>query len=130
MYTHLMKLSLLNPLLLLGIGMTLSPLSASDETSPAMEETIRQLVSLHHAAEDLVAQNKFREAAAVYTDIILLEPDDEVAYTNLGSVYLVLGDFTRARESYELALSISPDNDAATAGLISIRDPDRPKSAD
>jgi len=122
-----MKLSLLGGILLARLCAAVSLVSAGEGLSGIPEDKLRELESLHHTAEDMVAQNKFREALDVYTDIILLEPDDEVAYTHMGNAYLILGDFDRAKKSYEMALNINPDDNAAAAGLSRIKDPDRPR---
>jgi tetratricopeptide (TPR) repeat protein len=83
-----------------------------------------KLEKMHSDAEKLVIQNKFREAIRAYTDIILYEPDDEVAYTNMGHAYMILGDYKRARDAFQNALTINPDNDVAYLGLQKIIDPD------
>src|SRR3989338_7958249 len=83
MYNRGMKLSLLGGILLARLCAAVSLVSAGEGLSGIPEDKLRELESLHHTAEDMVAQNKFREALDVYTDIILLEPDDEVAYTHM-----------------------------------------------
>ncbi len=87
-------------------------------------EKMEQLVNLHKKAEILIEQNKFREAVDVYSEIILVEPDDEAAYTNLGHAYMILGDFERAEDAFKNALHINPDNETALLGLQKISDPD------
>ena len=87
-------------------------------------EKVEQLVRLHKRAEILIEQNRFREAIDVYSEIILVEPDDEAAYTNLGHAYMILGDFERAKDAFQNALHINPDNETALLGLQKISDPD------
>lgn len=122
MYNERMKRSLWLSTVLVLLGLV--PCAAA-----VTDDRIKELEGLHRAAESLIVENRFREAIDLYTDIILLEPDDEVAYTNLGNAYLVLGDMGRARRSYEAALNINPDDAAAASGLARILDPDRPAAS-
>lgn len=90
-------------------------------TSP---EKLADLNQLHEEAERLIVENKFREAINIYSEILLTEPDDEVAYTNTGHAYMVLGDFGRAKDAFQNALHINPENQTALLGLQKIADPD------
>ena len=90
-------------------------------TSP---EKMAQLTRLHEEAEVLVAEDKYREVVDVYLEIILVEPDDEAAYANLGHAYMILGDFARAKDAFKNALHINPENEIALLGLQKISDPD------
>lgn len=85
---------------------------------------IRNLEVMHWRAQQLVAAGNLREAVALYWDIILSEPDDDAAYTNLGQLYLVLGDTDRAKDAFGNALHINPENEAAQAGILKITHPD------
>ena len=88
------------------------------------QEDINQIENLHERAQDLMAQHNFRDAINVYSEILLTEPDDDAAYTNMGQAYMVLGDFKRAKDAFQNALDISPDNEIAAFGLRKIADPD------
>ena len=66
----------------------------------------------------------FRSAIRIYSDILLLEPDDETAYTQMGQAYLVLGDIGRAHSAFRNALYINPENAIAALGIQKIMDPD------
>ena len=87
-------------------------------------QTREQISVLHKQADALVIQNKFHQAIETYLEIILLEPDDDLAYTNMGQAYLILGDTDHAKRSFIQALNIDPDNDRAYSGLQKIADPD------
>ncbi len=87
-------------------------------------ENIRQIKSLHRRAENLILKNNFRNAVKVYSDIILLEPDDDLAYSRMGQSYMILGDFGRAENAFLNALDINPENEEALQGLQKMRDPD------
>ncbi len=109
-----------------------SPASGNlDDQTPATsltrpsQDTILKLGQMHEEAENAVALNDFTLAAKIYTDILLIEPDDETAYTALGNIYMVTGNFKRAEDAYFNALHINPDNEIARTGLEKIRDPER-----
>jgi Flp pilus assembly protein TadD len=85
---------------------------------------ILTLETMHGDAEKLVIEGRFREAVRVYSDIILVEPDDETAYANMGHAYMILGDYGRARQAFMNALHINPDNQVAYLGMQKIIDPD------
>lgn len=90
----------------------------------ATRAEIRDLEILHLRAQRLIDAGNFRQAVAIYWDIILLEPDDDAAYTNLGQLYLLLGDSGRAKDAFQNALHINPENEAAQAGFFKITRPD------
>lgn len=87
-------------------------------------EDMNQIANLHERAEGLIAQHKFRDAINVYSEIVLTEPDDEDAYADMGQAYMVLGDFKRAKDAFQNALHINPENEIASLGLGKIVDPD------
>lgn len=87
-------------------------------------QTREQISVLHKQADALVIQNKFHQAIQTYLEITLLEPDDDLAYTNMGQAYLILGDTDHAKRSFIQALNIDPNNDRAYSGLQKIADPD------
>ena len=108
----------------------LIPLDAAESTqknfTSIRQEDMDQIENLHERAQELVTQRNFREAINIYSEILLTEPDDDGAYTNMGQAYMVLGDFERAKDAFQNALDINPDNDIATFGLRKIADPDFP----
>ncbi len=57
------------------------------------------------------------EIAPFYENKILQNPDDDVAYANLGYAYLILGDTLKAQSAFKNALSINPYNQIAMNGL-------------
>jgi tetratricopeptide (TPR) repeat protein len=88
------------------------------------ESTITRLELLHSEAAKRMEEGKPREAVDLYIEILLIEPDDDAAYTNMGQAYLMLGDTGRAQEAFLNALNIDPDNEVALAGLKNVADPD------
>ncbi|OGW83810.1 MAG: hypothetical protein A3C47_01060 [Omnitrophica bacterium RIFCSPHIGHO2_02_FULL_51_18] len=89
------------------------------------DASISQIDALHTKAEGQIVENDFRGAVRTYEDILLVEPDDEAAYTNLGRIYMILGDTQKAAECFQNALHINPDNEGALFGIEKIRDPDK-----
>ena len=87
-------------------------------------ERVAELESMHQQAIDSLLKNDFQGAIRTYSDILLLEPDDEIAYTGLGQIYLLLGQYKKAHEAFENALEINPDNQVAILGIQRIMDPD------
>lgn len=88
------------------------------------DSTMQALERLHERAESQVVENDFEGAIKTYGDILLLEPDDEMAYAGMGTCYLLLGQYRNAHDAYKYALSINPDNETAILGLQKILDPD------
>lgn len=88
------------------------------------ETRLREIDELHKEADRLVIQNKLHQALEIYLEIIFLEPDDDVAYANMGQAYLVLGNHDRAKRAFIQCLNINPSNDTAYFGLKKIADPD------
>ncbi len=121
------------PLLLI---FALCPFSAKSHAEEAVStsfttttfDNLSQLEALHQEATELVLINDFTGAVKVYSEIILLEPDDETAYTEMGNTYMILGNFERAESCFLNALDINPENEDAQLGLQKIRDPDSPTS--
>ena len=103
---------------------------AQPSFTTTLPEKVDQIASLHEKAEHLIVENKFREAVEVYSEILLIEPDDEAAYTNLGHAYMILGDFGRAKDAFQNALHINPENQGALLGLQKIVDPDSTLNSD
>lgn len=103
--------------------------AAAQDTPPrsfvsASDESIDRIDALHRQAEDLILQNDFSGAVGVLDEILLLEPDDEVAYAQMGHCYMILGNFARAEQAFENALHINPENETALLGIQKIKDPD------
>lgn len=87
-------------------------------------EKVAELEAMHQQAMDSLLKNDFQAAIRVYSDILLLEPDDETAYTGLGQIYMIQGHFEKAHEVFESALQINPYNEVALLGIQRIMDPD------
>jgi len=60
-------------------------------------------------------------------DILLMEPDDETAYTGLARSIWCRGRYKMANEAFQNALNINGNNEVALAGIRKIMDPDGSK---
>lgn len=98
-------------------------LSSSPMTTIS-DQHIAKLDTMHAHAEDQIIESDFNGAVRTYSDILLIEPDDETAYTGLGQVYMIMGQYDKAKDAYLNALHINPDNETAVRGLQKITDPD------
>ena len=87
-------------------------------------EKVAELESMHQQAIDFLIQNDFQGAVRTYSDILLMEPDDETAYTGLGQIYMVQGRYKQANNAFQNALNINGHNQVALAGIRKIMDPD------
>ncbi len=87
-------------------------------------EKVAELESMHQQAIDFLIMNDFQGAVRTYSDILLMEPDDETAYTGLGQIYMVQGRYKQANNAFQNALNINGDNQVALAGIRKIMDPD------
>ncbi|MBI3252655.1 MAG: tetratricopeptide repeat protein [Candidatus Omnitrophica bacterium] len=65
---------------------------------------------LQDKALELVAQKKYREAARVYEEIVLSQPDDDETYLILGHTDLLAGDYEKAENAFYNAVHIDPEN--------------------
>jgi tetratricopeptide (TPR) repeat protein len=92
----------------------------NQETKQETKQKIGRLAQeanadLHHQKPDL--------AAAAYRKILLLDPENIEAHSNLGLAYYIQRDFTRAGEQFEIVLRARPDlwETTALCGLSEIQ---------
>ncbi len=74
------------------------------------------------------AENAFKNAVHIdpanvdeitpfYQNIIMQNPNDDMAYNNLGYACLILGDYVKARDAFMQCLELNPENAAARDGM-------------
>ena len=68
------------------------------------------VAELHEQALKLVTEKKLKEAAKLYEEIILVDPDNDEAYLLLGHTSLMGGDYQKAENAFASAIQIDPDN--------------------
>lgn len=102
----------------------LAPAAVAAATFTSSDERVGSLEELHSQADRLIVAEDYRGVVKVYQEILLVEPDDEVAYTNMGHAFMLLGDYPAAANAFKNALHINPENEVARAGLVKIQDPD------
>lgn len=110
--------------LILGCASPIGACAEAPSMTSLSREKIVQLETMHQQATDSLLKNDFSDAIRIYSDILLMEPDDEVAYTNLGQIHMILGQQKRAHEAFKNALDINPNNETAIVGIQKILDPD------
>ncbi len=66
--------------------------------------------ALHEKALKLVSERRLPEAAIVYEEILLADPEDDQAYLILGHVRLLSGAYDRAEEAFLNAVHIDEAN--------------------
>ncbi|GIW10489.1 MAG: hypothetical protein KatS3mg061_1546 [Dehalococcoidia bacterium] len=72
-------------------------------------------------AVQLAMQQKWDEAIAVNKAIVDVFPDDVEAYNRLGKAYLETGRLAEAREAYQKALTLDPNNAIARRNLTRLQ---------
>lgn len=103
---------------------------SSDTTEPQRNfrstnfAVIEELDRLHEEARRFEEETRVDEAINTYEEIILIEPDDDAAYANLGRLYMATGNYERAENAFLNALHINDANELALTGLTKIHDPD------
>ena len=81
------------------------------------EEQARLQRQMTKQAIDLAMQNRWREAIAVNQSILDVIPTDVDTFNRMGKAYMELGDFTKAKEAYNKALALSPENAIARKNI-------------
>lgn len=120
-----------NPVAEDNLGIALLQQGRTQEALPhfyrATELNPDDPISAANVATDLLAHGQTREAIAKYEAALsraalvpMLLPN---IHSNLGSAYLSVGDLTRARDHYAVALALNPDDQRARAGLIRVGQP-------
>lgn len=99
------------------LGLLVCQNALSEDPVPALEK-------MHRRAEEQLLINDFETALKIYDEIILLEPDDDIAYAAMGRIYLIQGQLKKAYDAFRNALDIDPDNEVAIAGIKAVMDPD------
>jgi len=66
----------------------------------------------------LLEETNYRSAArALYNQAVTHHPNNPLGHVNFGNLLLYAGDYTEAREQYETAVTLDPDNMHAHRGL-------------
>ena len=54
-------------------------------------------------------QNNHKIAESLYNEILKIDPNHLTSHSNLGALFLSLGEFQKAKECYEKAIEINPN---------------------
>jgi tetratricopeptide (TPR) repeat protein len=87
---------------------------------PASEDTELKIKKLLFEVEELIKENKLKEAEEKYIEIISLDPKNLPAYEGLGNLYLEEKNYDYARETFKHILKLKTDDVDAhiSLGLI------------
>lgn len=77
-----------------------------------LEQKESTLKDAHERALELVSQNRLAEAAQLYEEILLQDPDDDEAYMILGHTSILMGRYEPAERAFANAVHIDPANAA------------------
>jgi tetratricopeptide (TPR) repeat protein len=86
----------------------------------ANEEKARLLRQMSQEAIALAMQGRWKEALTINENIIESIPDDVDAYNRLGKAYFELNEFDKAKEAYNKALEIAPNNTIAKKNIVKL----------
>ena len=81
------------------------------------DEKARLKRQMTKEAIDLAMQGQWREAISVNKAIIENVPVDVEAYNRLGKAYMEMGEYDQAKEAYNSALELDPDNTISKKNL-------------
>ncbi len=74
-----------------------------------------ELVSLKlEKASENFNENRLTEAMILCREVILLEPDNALAYKRMGSIHFAQGNFEQARDLWRQALALEPEDEELT----------------
>ncbi len=65
---------------------------------------------MHETALDFVAKDKLEEAAKLYEEMVLADPNNDEAYLLMGHCYLLSGEYEKAESAFHNAAHINPEN--------------------
>jgi tetratricopeptide (TPR) repeat protein len=100
-----------------------NPPPAQESKHENKQETKQEIGRLAQEANADLHSQRPDLAAAAYRKILLLDPENIEAHSNLGLAYYIQGDFTRAGEQFETVLHVRPDlwETTALCGLSEIQ---------
>lgn len=92
---------------------------AKEHLSKALTFNPRLVRARVQMASALRAEGNFSDSLSQLTAAARIEPDSYAVYENLGRLHLIRKDFGSAREAYEKAVSLKPENEMeARLGLV------------
>ena len=91
-------------------GLIQKRITVVKELGAAPGEPSAEAVALHERALEMVSEDRLKEAAALYEEIVLRDPEDDEAYLIMGHVYLMSGQYAKAEDAFRNAAHIDPEN--------------------
>lgn len=69
-----------------------------------------EFAALHERALAFVGEGRLAEAAKLYEEIVIKNPEDDEAYLIMGHVYLMSGQYAKAEDAFRNSVHIDPRN--------------------
>ena len=91
--------------------------SAQHFNPQSLTNKAHQRTKALHAANELMAHEKFAEAAKHYAALLEQQPDDYVVLSNMGAALVKLGDIKNAKVILEYAVELNPRDGNARLNL-------------
>jgi len=110
----------------IGLGTVLAELGRLQEAEVVLRDAVRRLPDVAEAQSNLGAvlaqQGKLREAEPYLRAALSSAPNSPQTYGNLGALLAQLGRFEEAARHFEWTLTLDPENRAARANLLRLRE--------
>jgi|GEM_PF-7023113 len=105
-----------------GGGGTALPATGQQTTTAATDAVFagvdrNDVSALMRRGKELYDQNRFDDAVTVYKEVIRLKPDNQAAYSNLGSSYFRLQKLDEALQAFRQAVQLNPNDAEARQNL-------------
>lgn len=101
--------------LVLGMGLALVDIQVLPPL--CLAQGISEAQRMVDKGADLYSDGKYDDAIGLFKKAIVLEPQNEMAYYNLGQAYRKRKDYTLARSSYQKAVELKPQDGNAWGEL-------------
>lgn len=69
-------------------------------------------------AKEMWANGNNREAVIAFSELIENNPESSILRAFLGNTYSEMGEFSKAEESFRMAVNLSPKNERCSVGLF------------
>uniref|UniRef100_A0A3Q2TTM0 Cilia and flagella associated protein 70 n=1 Tax=Fundulus heteroclitus TaxID=8078 RepID=A0A3Q2TTM0_FUNHE len=83
----------------------LSKISSSEVQEDCIDETKFESCQLRHFAKEAQSTGNYQQAAQYYQELMVRHPDEPLYKFEWGSLYMLMGDYMKAKECYHEAVS-------------------------
>ncbi|XP_047218284.1 cilia- and flagella-associated protein 70 isoform X2 [Girardinichthys multiradiatus] len=85
--------------------LALNKISSNDVKEDCIEEVKFESCQLRHFAKEAQFTGNYQQAAQYYQELVVRHPDDPLHRFEWGSLYMLMGDYVKAKECYHDAVS-------------------------